>query len=139
MQKRDEIKSIWESQLQTVFESQKHTEMDILLSILSIIMYDKFDDKIGKLYTTVNDIELFTKIINIFSGMTITVPNRDEFKDAISLALTYHYKNIKNMSWAEIKKELPYDSSLPLKTGKNIVKLNNTIKEKLEDILREEV
>jgi len=136
MIQKKEIKSLWEEQLSSVFENKK-TDMDMFLSILSIVVFDRFDENIGKLYSVVNDMEVFTKIINTFSGLTVKVPDRDEFKDAISIALAYHYKHIKNMTWDEIKKELPYETNLPLKTGKGISKLNNTIKEQLDLLLSE--
>ncbi len=136
--KKAEIKSIWEQQLNDVFEIKDHSEMDLFLSIISIIMFDRFDESVGKLYATVNDPALFSKIINTFSGMTLKIPERQDFKDAITLGLSYYYKEFKNMKWDEIKKELPYDSSIPIKTGKKLVRLNENIKKKLEELLSEE-
>lgn len=137
--RKDEVKSIWEQQLNEVFTEKKHTDMDLFLNILSIVMFEKFDERVGKLYSVVNDVDLFTTIINTFSGMDLKIPDRQEFKDAITLGLSYYYKEIKKMKWDEIKKELPYEENLPLKTGKSLVKLNNTIKDKLKELLDKEV
>lgn len=112
--------------------------MDMLLNILSIVMFDRFDESIGKMYATVNDIDLFSKIVNTFSGMTIKIPERQEFKDAITLGLSYYYREIKKMKWEDIKKELPYEDNLSIKTGRKLVKLNSSIKQKLDDLLKEE-
>lgn len=133
--RKDEVKSIWEQQLNNVFTESKHTDMDMLLNILSIVMFGKFDERVGKLYSIVNDIDLFTKIVNTFSGLEIKIPERQDFKDAITLGLSYYYREIKKMKWEDIKKELPYEDNLPLKTGKGLVKLNKSIKDKLSEIL----
>ena len=133
-----EIQSIWEQQLCDIFEQKTHSDMDMLLNILSIVMFDRFDESIGKMYATVNDIDLFSKIVNTFSGMTIKIPERQEFKDAITLGLSYYYREIKKMKWEDIKKELPYEDNLSIKTGRKLVKLNSSIKQKLDDLLKEE-
>lgn len=133
--RKEEVKSIWETQLTDVFSDHTKQDMDILLSIISLVLYDRFDDNLGKLYTVVNDVDLFTSIINEFSGMTIQIPERIEFKNAISIALAYHYKEIKKMKWEDIKKELPFGEDIPLRTGKGISKLNKSIKEQLNTLM----
>lgn len=135
--RKHEIKGIWEQQLNEVFTDTKKTDMALLFDIFSVIMFERLDESLGILYTIIDDHELFTKIVNNFSGMTIKIPERQEFADAVTLGMTYFYKEIKKMKWEDIKKELPYEDKLPLKTGKGLVKLNNTIKEKLNDILKE--
>jgi len=136
---KKEIKSHWENQINSIFEKQKNTDMDIFLSLVSLILYERFDDTIAELYSIINNTELFTEIINKFSGMTIKIPERDNFKTAISIALAYYYKHIKKMKWEDIKKELPYGDDIPLKTGKGIAKLQKVIKERLEELLKEEI
>jgi len=112
--------------------------MDIFLSIVSLVLDQRFDPNISELYSTVHNIELFTEIINKFSGMTIKIPERDEFKTAISIALAYYYKEVKKMKWDDIKKELPYGDDIPLKTGKGIAKLQKSIRQQLELLLNKE-
>ncbi len=135
---KKDIKSHWEHQINSIFTEHEKSDMDIFLSIVSLVLDERFDPNISELYSTVHNIELFTEIINKFSGMTIKIPERDEFKTAISIALAYHYKEIKKMKWDDIKKELPYGDDIPLKTGKGVAKLQKSIKKQLEQLLSEE-
>lgn len=135
---KEDIKSHWESQINSMFAEHKKSDMDIFLSIVSLVLDQRFDPNISELYSTVHNIELFTEIINKFSGMTIKIPERDEFKTAISIALAYHYKEVKKMKWDDIKKELPYGDDIPLKTGKGIAKLKKSIRQQLELLLNKE-
>ena len=135
---KHEVKSLWEQKLGDVFTDRKKEDMDIFLSILSIIMLEKFDENISKMYSTVNDINMFTTLINTFSGLTIKIPEREEFKNAVTVALSYYYKEVKKMKWSEIEKELPYEDNVSLKAGKGVAKLSKTIKESLNALFMQE-
>ena len=135
---KKDIKSHWEQQITSIFNEKPKTDMDIFLSVVSLVMSERFDVNIAELYSTIHNIEVFTEIINKFSGMTIKIPDRDEFKTAISIALAYHYKEVKQMKWDEIKKELPYGDDIPLKAGKGVAKLSKAIKQQISDILKED-
>jgi hypothetical protein len=135
---KHDIKSHWENQINSIFSDHPKTDMDIFLSVVSLVLDERFDQNISELYSTIHNVEMFTEIINKFSGMTIKIPDRDEFKTALSIALAYHYKEIKKMKWDDIKKELPYGDDIPLKTGKGIAKLQKSIRQQLEQLLQEE-
>lgn len=135
---KHEIKNLWEEQLNEIFEKEKHTDMELFLNIIALMLHDRFDEQISKLYSTVSNVELFTKIINTFSGMTLQIPEREEFKETLSIALSYYYKKIKDMSWDDIKKELPFDDITTIKAGKGIAKLDKTIKERLNTLLEKQ-
>lgn len=135
---KEEIKSHWEHQINSIFEQKPKSDMDIFLSIVALVLDERFDKNISELYSTIHNVELFTEIINKFSGMTIKIPDRDEFKTALSIALAYHYKEIKKMKWEDIKKELPYGDDIPLKAGKGVAKLQKSIRKQLEQILNKE-
>jgi hypothetical protein len=132
---KQEIKSHWEQQINSIFCEKPKTDMDIFLSIVALVLDDRFDSNISELYSIIHNVELFTELINKFSGMTIKIPDRDEFKTALSIAVAYHYKEIKQMKWNDIKKELPYGDDIPLKAGKGVARLNKNIKEKLQELM----
>jgi|WetSurMetagenome_2_1015567.scaffolds.fasta_scaffold06330_13 hypothetical protein len=134
-EKKEYIKNLWESQLQEIFSMTEKTNMESFISILSMIMYEKFDEKIANLYAIVNNLDLFTSIVNTFSGVTLVFPDREKFKESIVLALSYYYKEVKGMDWEYIKKELPFDDILLLKAGKNLNKLNKLIKKRIKQLL----
>jgi hypothetical protein len=112
--------------------------MAVFLSIISLMLNEKFGEQISKLYEVIADVETFTKVINTFSDMSLHIPEREDFKNCMILALSYYYRKMKDKTWDEIKKEFPFESGVALKTGKGIVQLDKTIQEKLEEILSEE-
>lgn len=136
--KKEQIKSIWFEQLDSIFEETEKTEMTTFLSILSMIVFDKFDDNVAQLYSIVNDMEKFSKIINKFSGMTIQFPDRNEFKDSLIVALSYYYKELKHMDWKDIQKIINTNERVAMKAGKGIVKLNKLVKNNLNELLQKE-
>jgi hypothetical protein len=133
--KKNDIKNLWEDQLTSIFEEQKADGMEEFLSILSVIMNVKFDDNVARLYAEINDIEMFTRIINLFSGMKVEFPDRDNFKKATILALTYFYKEVKGLKWKDIKKEFPNDETFTMRVGKSVARLNDKIRLQLESLL----
>ncbi len=135
---KQEIKSHWEHQITSVFEEKPKTDMEIFLAIISLVMTDRFDGSIAELYSLVHNIQTFTEIINKFSGMTIKIPDREEFKTAITIAQSFYYKEVKKMKWDAIKKELPYGDDIPLRAGKGVAKLSKDIKKQILQLLTEE-
>jgi len=132
------LKGIWESQLEDIFSKAEVNHMAEFLSIVAMIMYDRFDEGVSSLYLAVEDIEVFAKIINRLSGLTITIPEREDFKDSLQIALAYYYKEVKGKDWSEIKKLFPKEENITLKAGKGIVKLNQTIKDSLDKVFTPE-
>ncbi len=57
-------------------------------------------------------LDRFADLISLLSGKTITFPKKEDFKDTVTLAICYYYKNIENKSWNEIK-DLLGDEELP--------------------------
>lgn len=134
---KKETISIWEEQIDDLFKGKKQSEMVEFLSLLSIIMVDKYDERLIALYEIINNIDIFSTIINDFSGLTIKIPTKEDFTDTLLIALSYYYKEVKGMSWKDIQKELPYEDNIALKASKGIIKIKKELRDQLKIILEE--
>jgi hypothetical protein len=132
---KKDIKSQWESQMETILKPPKNTDMESFLSLIAIAMNNRHDKNIAKMYNIVHNIEIFSDIMNAFSGMTVTFPNREDFKETILLGLSYYYKEMKGMNWDQIKKEMPFDNILPIKAERALLKLEKSIKSSIEELM----
>lgn len=122
-------------QLDNLFQKHVKSNSEILMNILTLVIFDRFHDDIGKFYKIVGT-DIFSKLLNDFSDRSIRIPNKEEFLDAMTLAIIFYYKEMKNMPWIEIQKQFPYEKNLPLKYGKRLAKLSRTIKSKLNDLFK---
>jgi hypothetical protein len=132
---KKETLSIWEEQIDDLLKEKSIDEMSEFLSLLTIIMNDKYDERLVALYKLVGNIDTFSSIINDFSGLTITIPTKEDFTDTLQVALSYYYKEVKGMSWKEIQKELPYENNIALKASKGIIKIKKELRLQLQNIL----
>ena len=137
MIRKDQIRTLWDEKMNEIFQDTEQEDMDSFLQILSMVIYEKGNPLVSRLYKTV-DLDTFTRIINEFSGTTITIPKRHDFREAIITALSFYYKNIKHMDWKEIKQSLDFDDFAPLRTGRKLAKLDKIIKENILKMLEEE-
>jgi len=126
-------KDVWINQIDDLFSKDEPEDYEIFLNIISIALYGKENPTLGTLYKEVG-LENLGKIVTRFSGKTITIPDKFEFRDLIIASTCYFLKEIKHMDWDQIKKELPYQDISSIKYGKQIVKLNNKISDELLDL-----
>jgi hypothetical protein len=133
-----EVRKSWEHDLDKIFEKKKENEMNDFLGVLSMIINDRFDEAMSSLYTTVDNLDLFTKIINTFAEMTVRFPSREQFKDAILISLSYYYKEIKNLTWKEIREQIPDEDNISMYAGRGISRLNRKIKDALDTIMEDD-
>ena len=126
--------NLWEESLSKAFEETTKTDAELLLNILTIVVFNRFGNDLGHIYKIVG-MENFSKITEIFSNKTVRFPDSEELRQALVLALTYYYKTIKNMTWEEVQKQLPYEPDLPLHMGKRLASLDRTIKGQLDNLL----
>lgn len=133
--KRQEIKELWKVSLEEAFEKTAKDDSQIFMDILSIVVFNRFESNIGKLYSVLGDIDTFSKVIDNFSDQMFKFPNKTEFRQALVLALVYYFKVIKKMNWIEVQKQIPYEKDLPIHYGKRIASLNKEIKKQLDNIL----
>ena len=105
-----------------------------LNSLLKLIMYENFGEKIELLYSLIDDKEKFSQILKSFGGISIEFPTVEEFKSAITLALVYYYKEVMHYSWDKIETLIDYERDIGLRYGSKIKKLNKSIKKQLDKV-----
>ena len=128
------MNNLWEENLYKAFEATPKSDTEILMSILTIIVFNRFGNDLGHLYKIVG-MEKFSKISEVFSEKTLRFPEANDLRQALVLALSYYYRNIKHMSWEDTQRQLPYEKDLPLHMGKRLVSLDRAIKQQLDDLL----
>ena len=124
-------KEIWSQQVNDIFKKETPDDYEIFLDIISIALDTTKD--MSKLYHVIG-LELLADIVTNFSGRTIVVPDKLEFRNMIITATCYYLKEIKGMTWDEIKNELPLQEISSIKYGKQIIKLNDKIKAEIASI-----
>jgi len=132
---KGEHRTLWEKKLNRLFEKRKPEDVELLINLVSLSVYSRNNKDLGSLYTILGT-DNFSKVISLFSGRTITFPDREEFREALIIAVCYYYKEILNYEWSKIKEELPFakDEINSIKIGKGIKKLNKEIKKQFFDL-----
>lgn len=138
METNKELKSLWEENLKDAFTETEKTNSEILMNILSIVVFDRFDSNIGRIYKVCGGIDKFSELIEALSDQTIRFPNAKEFREALTLALSYYYREVKGMSWEDVQKELPYERDVGLHNGKKIALLDRHIKKQLDSLWKKD-
>lgn len=128
-------KKILEYQLQEIFGKKAQSEKDKIWNIFSLIIYsDENDTDLLDLHRLVGN-ENFVKIIKLFDGRTVEFPKKEKVESAVILSLLYYYKEIKLMSWEDIKKVVPFDFST-ISYGLQIRKLNLWIRQRMHELFK---
>jgi hypothetical protein len=128
-------KKIWNKQVEEIFRQETPEDYQIYLNIINLALYNKDNSDLSNLYKSIG-LEKFGEVINRFSGKTITFPNKNEFKELLILSTCYYLKEIKKLSWDEIKLEVPYQDISSIKYGKQISKLTAKVQEELKNIFQ---
>lgn len=131
----DNDKLIWEEELDKLFANVQKSDSDLLMNILTIVVFNRFNSKVGKLYKIIGNMDKFSEILKEFSNQDMRFPDINDFKDALILALVYYYKKVKLYSWEEIQSLIKYEKDIPIRYGKRIASIDRTIKKQLDDIL----
>lgn len=127
-------KTLWEDRIKEILQTHSKTEMEQLIDLVSMVIYNQGNDDLSRLYYDVG-LESFSKIIALFSQRTIKFPDREEFQDLLMTALCYYYKEVQKMSWDEIKAIFNFKEFSSIKYGKGIAKLNAVIGDSVRDQL----
>lgn len=122
---------------------KEYTEIDESInnvtSLLKLILFENFGEKIEILYSIVNDNDKFSQILNMFGGLSIDFPKIEEFKSSVTLSLVFYYKEILHYSWKKIEQIIPYERDISLRYGSKIKTLSKTIKRHLMKENKEKV
>ena len=108
-------------------------------TLMKIVLYSNFGEKISGLYSLIDDNDKFSKLIDVFDGISIEVPNKEEFKSAVSLTLVYYYKEIMGYSWKKIQSLMPYENDISLKYGSKLKNVKKMIKRKLNKKVEDKI
>ena len=129
----DEKKKEWSENLKSAYNSTDSLSKDIK-TLLEIIIYVSFGEKIGRLYKIINNDKLFSKLIEEFGENEIQFPSKDDFTESVMTAIVYYYKEILGFNWEQIQEQLPYERDIGLRYKRKIDKLGDKIKKRLQQI-----
>ena len=110
-----------------------------ITSLLKLILFENFGEKIEILYSIVNDNDKFSQILNTFGGLSIDFPTVEEFKSSVILSLVFYYKEVMHFSWKKIEEMIPYERDISLRYGSKIKTLQKSIKKQLTKKSKEKV
>lgn len=108
-------------------------------SLLKVILFENFGEKVEILYSIVDDNDKFSQIINAFGGLCMDFPTVEEFKFSVTLSLVFYYKEILHYSWKKIEQMIPYERDISLRYGSKIKTLSKTIKKQFTKKTKEKV
>ena len=72
-------------------------------SLLKLIIFENFGEKVEIIYSIVNDNDKFSKILYAFENMSIKLPSVEEFKSLVMLSIIYYYKDVMKYDWNKIQ------------------------------------
>lgn len=129
----EEQKKQWSETLKSAYTSTDSLSKDIK-TLLEIIIYVSFGEKIGRLYKIINDDNLFSRLVEEFGENEIQFPSKDDFTESVMTAIVYYYKEILGFNWEQIQEQLPYERDVGLRYKRKIDKLGDKIKKRLQQI-----
>lgn len=129
----EDKKKEWEDTLKSAYTTTDSYDKDIK-TLLEIIIYTSFGEKIGRLYKLVDDDKLFSKLVEEFGDNEIQFPSKDEFTESVMTAIIYYYREVLGFSWEQIQVQLPYERDMGLRYARKINSLGDKIKRKLKQI-----
>ena len=129
-----EPRNIFESHIAGIFNTETE-EIDVILSIISILVFKNIRDKsLLSLYKQV-DLESFMTILSTFEGRTITFPSKEEIEELFILGICYYYKEVEGMNWEQIKEQMPFEIKATT-YGLKINSLSSMIRKKLSELVQ---
>ena len=102
-----------------------------ITSLLKLILFENFGEKIEILYSIVNYNDKFSQILNAFGGLNVDFPTVEEFKFSVTLSLVFYYKEVMHYSWKKIEEMIPHERDISLRYGSRIKTLSKAIKRQL--------
>lgn len=94
---------------------------EVIADILRLLLFKRADKNeallaLIEVYDLVG-FDRFVDLVSIFSGLTISFPSKEEFKETIQLAISYYYKTIEGKNWSEIKELMGVDDLPTIQLG----------------------
>lgn len=109
------------------------TEETIVTELLKLSMMKKASrNKEALLLTEVFNllgVEKFTELVSLLDGKSLELPTKEEFKENVMLILCYYWRDVKGLSWDEIKVKLGCDDINSVRMGIKATQFNSFLKE----------
>ena len=134
----EDKKKEWLNALQSAYKSTDNLSKNIK-TLLNIIIYVTFGEKIGRLYKLIDDDLLFSKLIEEFGENEINFPSKEQFTESIMTSIVYYYKEVIGLSWSKIQELLPYENDIGLRYQRKINNLGDKIKKRLQQIEKNKI
>ena len=131
----DKSTDIFDAQIEEAFSKPKDTEMDLILKVVSLLIYkNSTSTDIVEMYKVLG-MENFTKIVMLFDGRTVKFPTKQEITNTLINSLVYYYREIKNLSWEDVKEKFPFEIS-GISCGIQFKQLENFLEQKINEIYK---
>jgi hypothetical protein len=122
---------------------REYTEIDDSInninSLLKIILFETFGEKVEILYSIVDDNDKFSQMLKAFGGMNVNFPTVEQFKSSVTLSLVFYYKEVMHYSWKKIEQLIPHERDISLRYGSRIKNLSKSIKKHLTRKCKEKI
>lgn len=129
-------KAIWEKQLGDIFKEKGKTELDIILSMIPLLLGLTYNEDQTDLYNLLG-LDTYIKFSKFFDGKTIHSVRESEIKECLQFVLLYYYKEIKGLTWKQIKKEVPnLMRANSISYALRIKKINSSIKTEVDNLFK---
>ena len=130
-------KEILEQKIESLFSSKDDNEIDVIFRILSIFLFqNENNEDILNLYNVL-DLESFVKVVSLYEGRSVKFPEKRELRSMLLFSFCYYYKEIKGMSWEEIKDKIPFEIS-SISYGIKIKNFNKYLLDRINELFAEE-
>lgn len=117
-------------------EALGKSEESIVTELVKMSMMKKASkDKDALLITEVFNllgVEKFTQLITLLDGKTLTLPTKEDFKENLLIILCYYWRDVKGLSWNEIKEKIGTDDLNSVKMGIKASQFGAFLKELME-------
>lgn len=97
-------KTVLQQKLKETLDKETSTVISDLIKLSLLKVAEKDEDLViySEIYKLLG-VELFTDLITLIDGRTLSFPSKEEFKDMIITVLCYYYRNVEGKDWDEIK------------------------------------
>lgn len=103
--KNEELQSV----LREYFEKEETLSSKEILNTVTLMIYEiesnAQNNDLSQLARILPDREL-TNLINYYDGAVIKTPNKQQYKKALIYAISFYLREVKFLSWHEVKKIL---------------------------------
>ena len=134
----EEPTNLLEAQLDDLFRDPKDSDPEILMKILNLILYKNIHDTtlIDLFRLLKEDYSTFSKVVTLLSNRTIHFPDKADLDEHLIMSVCFYYREIRGMSWQEIKNIIPVEIS-PVSYSAKIRSMNVFIKDEMNKMFKE--